>query len=240
VGGPLKAIKALCLSPYRLRFGSETGTFPRFGGGRILDVGCGTGDYLAGMSALGWQCFGCDVSEGALAVARRRLPRATLYHGTLDDVPFEGNVFDAVTLWHSLEHLEEPLGSLKRIRDLLVTDGRLRVAVPNIDSWEAKLLGARWAGLDVPCHLFFFSDMTLSALAQKAGFEDVHARPQVHPSTVSDSLDLWVDDVRGARQSLQRRWLYYLLFPLATVSYACGNWACLELTARKGRSGGRR
>src|SRR5256712_1025885 len=119
--GLFKVIKTLCLLPYRLRFGLETGIFPPFGGGRVLDIGCGTGDYLAAMSAVGWQCFGCEVSEAALSVARRRLPQATLYHVALDEIPVERDSFEAVTLWHTLEHLEDPLGALQRIRGLLVT-----------------------------------------------------------------------------------------------------------------------
>ena len=239
-GWPFKAIKWLCLLPYRLRFGSEAGTFLPFGGGRVLDIGCGTGDYLAAMSALGWQCFGCEVSEAALTVAHRRLPQATLYHGTLDEIPVERDSFEVVTLWHTLEHLEDPLKALKRIRDLLVTDGRLLVALPNIDSLEAKVFGRRWLEMDIPGHLFYFSLETLRMLLEKAGFKCTGSRPQVHPSTVSDSLDFCLDDLWGVKESRQRRWLYYMLFPVTAASYALGNWGCIELAAVKGKAEGLR
>ena len=238
--GLFKVIKTLCLLPYRLRFGLETGTFPPFGGSRVLDIGCGTGDYLAAMSALGWQCFGCEVSEAALTVARRRVPEATLYHGTLDEIPLEHDSFEAVTLWHALEHLEDPLKALKRIRDLLVTDGRLLVALPNIDSLEAKVFGRRWLEMDIPGHLFYFSLETLRMLLEKAGFKCAGSRPQVHPSTVSDSLDFCLDDLWGVKQSRQRKWLYYMLFPVTAASYALGNWGCIELAAVKGKAEGLR
>src|SRR5438093_4344291 len=239
-GGLFKTARALCLLPYRLRFGSETGTFRPFGGGRVLDIGCGTGDYLAAMSALGWQCFGCEVSEAALSVARRKLPQATLYHGTLDEIPLERDSFEAVTLWHTLEHLEDPLKALKRIRDLLVSDGRLLVAVPNIDSLEAKVLGRRWLEMDIPGHLFYFSLETLRVLLEKAGFKCTGSRPQVHPSTVSDCFDFCLADLWGVGQSRQRKWLYYVLFPVTAASYALGNWGCIEISALKGKAAGLR
>jgi len=231
--GIFKVIKTLCLLPYRLRFGLETGTFPPFGGGRVLDIGCGTGDYLAAMSALGWQCFGCEVSEAALTVARRRLPQATLYHGTFEEISLKHDFFDAVTLWHTLEHLEDPLGILKHIHDLLVPNGRLVVAVPNIGSFEARIFRTRWDGIDVPYHLYLFSIESLRRLLQTAGFELIHVRPQAHPSTFSDSVGFFLDDLMGVKQSKQRLWLYYALYPFVTLSYAIANWDCIELTAVK-------
>jgi 2-polyprenyl-3-methyl-5-hydroxy-6-metoxy-1,4-benzoquinol methylase len=189
------------------------------------------------MASLGWECSGVDVSETALDVARRRLPGATLYHGTFDEVPLERDSFEVVTLWHTLEHLHDPLAALKRVRDLLVRNGRVIVAVPNIDSFEAKVLGKRWAGLDIPYHLFFFSAHTVSSLLNDAGFESLSLRPQVHPSTVSDSLDFFLDEFLGARQWRQRRWLYYLLFPAVVASYVLGNWGCIELTAVRASRG---
>lgn len=233
-GGCLfRAVRTLCLLPYRLRFGHESGTFPPFGQGRVLDVGCGTGDYLAAMSALGWQCAGCDISATAAQVTRRRLPHAKIYDGTVDELPFKPDSFETVSLWHTLEHLQDPLGALKRIHDLLVPGGRLIVAVPNIDSLEARILGIRWAEIDIPGHLFFFSVKTLRALLEKAGFTCKRIRPQVHPSTVSDSLGFLLDDFLGIERSRQLLWLYYLLFPLTAVSYAFGNWGCIEVVASK-------
>ncbi len=232
-GHLLRFIKKLCLLPYRLRFGDEGGTSLPFGEGRLLDVGCGIGDYLTAMAPLGWECFGCDVSEPALKVARSRLPKATLVCGTLEECAFQPASFAAVTLWHTLEHLEDPLGTLEHVYRLLVPDGRLVLATPNIASLEARMLGSRWAGIDVPFHLFIFSVETLRALVKKAGFECTRLRPQVHPSTVSDALDFYLDDLLRVKQWRQRMLLYYLLYPATAISYVLGNWGCLELTAVK-------
>ena len=235
-----KAIRSGCLLPYRLRYGSETGMFKPFGQGRLLDVGCGAGDYLAAMASLGWECSGIDASETALSLAHGKVPGARLHRGTLESAALPRQAFEVVTLWHTLEHLPDPLKALDRIHDLLTPQGRLLVAVPNIDSFEAKVLGSRWLEMDIPGHLYYFSLKTLRALLEKAGFECARSRPQIHPSTVSDSLDFYLDDLLGVRQSRQRRWLYYMLFPVIAASYALGNWGCIELEAVKGRAEGLR
>ena len=223
VGGFLKAIRALCMVPYRLRFGREDGYLSPFGESRLLDIGCGTGDYLATMAKRGWQCLGCDVSGPALSLARRKVPNATLYHGRTEDLPFQPNSFEAVSLWHALEHLEDPPGVLRYIHDLLVPGGTMIIAVPNIDSWEARVLGKRWVEIDIPGHLHFFSRTTLSALLERMGFECVRVRPQIHPSTVSDSLGFFLDDLLGVKRARQRMLFYYVLFPLSVASCALGN-----------------
>jgi SAM-dependent methyltransferase len=235
-----RAIRYGCLLPYRLRYGSQTGTFAPFGQGRLLDVGCGTGDYLVTMASLGWKCSGIDVSETALSLAHGKVPGAKLHRGTVENAPFPRQGFEVVTLWHTLEHLPDPLKALDRIHDLLAPAGRLLVAVPNIDSFEAKVLGSHWLEMDIPGHLYYFSLKTLRTLLEKAGFKCAQSRPQIHPSTVSDSLDFYLDDLLGVRQSRQRRWLYYMLFPLIAASYAFGNWGCIELAAVKASAEGPR
>jgi SAM-dependent methyltransferase len=236
----VKAIRYGCLLPYRLRYGIETGTLKPFGRGRLLDVGCGAGDYLAAMASLGWECSGIDVGETALSLAHGKVPGARLHRGSIESASFPRQAFEVVTLWHTLEHLPDPLKTLDRIHNLLAPEGRLLVAAPNIDSFEARVLGSRWLEMDLPGHLYYFSLKTLRALLERAGFECARSRPQVHPSTVSDALDFYLDDLLGVRQSRQRRWLYYMLFPVIAASYALGNWGCIELTAVKARAEGLR
>ena len=216
-----------------MTFGNESGTFPPFGRGRLLDVGCGIGDYLASMAALGWQCSGCNVSEAALKIASRKLPNARLYCKTLEELPFERDAFEAISLWHTLEHLPEPLLTLKRLYDMVVPGGRLVIAVPNIESFEAQILGKYWVEADIPGHLFFFSVRTLKSLVAKAGFKCLYVRPQVHPSSVSDSVDFFLDDLLGVKRSRQRMAVYHALFASTVMSYVLGNWGCIELVATK-------
>jgi 2-polyprenyl-3-methyl-5-hydroxy-6-metoxy-1,4-benzoquinol methylase len=233
VTGIAAVLKDLCLVPYRLRYGNERGSFPPFGGKRLLDVGCGTGEYVASMAALGWRCTGIDISETAVATARRRVPDATFVRGAPGDEKFDGAFFDAVTLWHTLEHVPSPSDVVDWVSRLLVPGGRAVVGVPNFGSLEARLLGRRWIEIDVPGHLFFFTPTTLSALLRDGGFEIERIRPQVHPSSLTESLGFVLDDVRGVPIAKSRTWLYYLLYPLVVASYVMGNWGCIEVSAVK-------
>lgn len=232
-GAWIQGLKALCLLPYMTRFGKEGFHLRPFGRGRLLDVGCGTGDFLRQASALGWSCTGCDVSETALRKARERVPGAKLLVGTLEPLTLPPSSFEVVTLWHTLEHLPHPLGTLREIHRLLAPEGKLVAAVPNLDSWEARILGSRWMEIDIPGHLFFFSPKSLRGLLLTAGFADVRLRPQVHPSSVSDALGFYLDDLTRAPRPRQRMWLYYALYPVTALSYAAGNWGCIEATAEK-------
>lgn len=233
-GQLFRTAKTLSLLPYRARFGVEGVLFPPFGQARLLDIGCGTGEYLAAMARCGWRSSGCDISDAALAQARLKLPYAQFYRGALEDLPFGPGSFEVVSLWHTLEHLPDPRNALERVYWLLVPGGRVIIATPNLDSVEAYLLGVRWAEIDIPGHLFFFSKASLHALVRETGFDVISVRPQVHPSSVSDAVDFLLDDLLGIARLRQRRLLYYALFPLTAMSYVLGNWGCIELIATKG------
>jgi SAM-dependent methyltransferase len=89
--------------------------------------------------------------------------------GAIDQLDFPAASFDLVTFWHVLEHLEDPKLALIEARRILKTDGRLMVAVPNIESLQAWLFGDVWLHLDVPRHRWHFSPRTLAAVADRCG-----------------------------------------------------------------------
>jgi SAM-dependent methyltransferase len=140
--------------------------------GRILDVGCGVGHFLNGMKRRGWQVFGTEVSEEAAAYARERFD-LEVFVGPLEQAEFPAACFDAVTLWHVLEHLHDPLATLREINRLLKNDGLLVFAIPNWDSVDARLFGEFWVGLDMPRHLYTFPHPALEKLLAKTGFKIV-------------------------------------------------------------------
>lgn len=163
--------------------------------GRLLDVGCAMGGFLLGMRAQeGWTVAGVEVNQ---AVARAATARHDLdiFAGTLEEARYPDASFDAVTMWDVLEHLHDPFSSLKEIHRILRADGIVVIRVPNLASWDAKLFGSTWAGLDAPRHLYIFTPETLSALVEKAGFQVVeHSCAIGSYMTFVLSIRFWLTD----------------------------------------------
>ena len=137
--------------------------------GKILDVGCETGDFLFKMKEKGWEVYGVDISEDACKLAREKL-KIDVYNCELEQCSFPAGFFDIVTLWHSLEHVPNPNQILKEINRILKTDGILVLEVPNIANPVFKLTKECYFALDVPRHLYHFSPETLEAILAKNGF----------------------------------------------------------------------
>ncbi len=136
---------------------------------RVLDVGCGDGSFL---QALGESdCVGLDYSLSALRACRARGLCAV--RGQPGAPPFRAGTFSLITMFHFLEHVSPPDPVLAAVRDLLAPDGDLVVQVPNRDSLQARALGRRWIGYDVPRHLVDFSADSLRGTLGRCGFEIV-------------------------------------------------------------------
>lgn len=143
--------------------------------GRILDVGCGPGHMLAALQDLGWEVEGLEVSEQAASVARERygLP---MHVGSMADLVGTSYGFDVITMWDVLEHVRDPNRVVEGVYSLLNGNGMLIIRVPNIGSLEARLFNKHWTGLDVPRHLYHFSERSLSQLLSRRGFRIAHKR----------------------------------------------------------------
>lgn len=141
---------------------------PWVGQGRLLDVGCGTGSYLASMAALGLSVTGVDLFEDVAreVSARYGIP---VHAGELPAVDLPPGSFDIVTLWHMVEHLPNPGQVIARARELLAPGGVLMLGVPVYDCDEEALLGAAWLGYDVPRHLLTFSRARLKSFLTELG-----------------------------------------------------------------------
>jgi 2-polyprenyl-3-methyl-5-hydroxy-6-metoxy-1,4-benzoquinol methylase len=146
--------------------------FPYRGAGDLLDVGCGGGRFLERMREFGWNVTGIDL---AADVARRVEQRTGIrvHAGTLPHPDLKPQSFDAVTLWHVLEHVPDPRGLLNCAADLLRPNGLLVIEVPNIASWSFAEFGANWAALELPRHLQHFDPETLSAMLPAGRFRNV-------------------------------------------------------------------
>jgi len=142
---------------------------------RLLDFGCGGGALLAWARGRGWDVTGLDVSAAAVAGVRADLGVRALV-GTLPHPDLRPASFDAVTMWHALEHVHDPLAVLAEARRLLVPGGRLVAAVPNIASAAFGWFGPAWYGLDLPRHLTHFTPPTLRRMVERAGLRVLEVR----------------------------------------------------------------
>jgi SAM-dependent methyltransferase len=143
------------------------------GPGRVLDVGCGRGVLLQEFRRRGWEVQGTELSEGAATYAREAL-QIPVEIGDLETIGFPPNYFDAITLWHVLEHVANPRALLAEIHRVLKPDGVLLVAVPNFGSLEARVSKDKWFHLDVPRHVTHFSQATLEQALYESGFDIRH------------------------------------------------------------------
>lgn len=133
---------------------------------RVLDVGCGDGTFLNAAQKRGWQIAGTELNAG------RFKDSALEIYEDLRDVKatFGANSFDAVTMWHTLEHFKNPREVLETAFELLTSDGILLVAVPNARGFQARIFGKHWLHLDVPRHLFHFDFNSLELILTQTNF----------------------------------------------------------------------
>jgi len=170
-------------------------------GGSLLDVGCATGDFLSLMSEDGrWNVWGVEADPQAAGCATR-VAGAEVVCGRAEDVDYPPSSFDVVTMWHVLEHLHDPKRALRRVRRALRHDGVLIVAVPVLDSVDARLFGRYWSGYDVPRHLSTFSMATLSSMLVAAGFSSINFESFIGGyDAFGISVGFWADERIRARR----------------------------------------
>jgi len=167
-------------------------------GQRLLDLGCATGNFLHMMQRSSqWQVKGVDPSPEATRYARERRG-LDVFTGELTEARYPDGYFDVVTLWQVIEHLHDPKGTLSEIRRILKPGGLLLISTPNLQSWDARLFGRYWAGLDAPRHLYVFSSQTLGRLLNATGFRvDGMYNLNQYYSPFARSMQFWLDEHLG-------------------------------------------
>jgi SAM-dependent methyltransferase len=138
-------------------------------GGRVVDVGAGSGWLVEHLAALGWQAEGLDMDPRVVEQARAR--GLAMRAGGLAEQRNAEASFDAVTMAHSIEHVHEPVAWLAEARRVLKAGGRLALATPNTRSLLHRRFGEHWFALDPPRHLHLFNREALAAALGRAGFE---------------------------------------------------------------------
>lgn len=144
--------------------------FPKHG--RLLEVGCSYGGFLAEARSKGWDVTGVELSETSADHARSLGLR--IFSGSLpDQMPHLGAPYDVLVMFHVIEHVPDPLALLELCRKLIKPHGLLVLKTPNVESSIAKLTGASWHWISPPAHLYLYSPATLKKLIAKAGYRTV-------------------------------------------------------------------
>jgi SAM-dependent methyltransferase len=145
--------------------------------GQLLDVGAGTGFFLNEMKTHGWQVSGTEKSDDARNFVKKEF--GVELGGPEQLFQFENESFDAITLWHVLEHIHRVDENMQAFSRLLKPDGKLIIAVPNHTSCDARHYKEFWAAWDVPRHLWHFGPGQMKLFGEKHGFQlqSLHSMP---------------------------------------------------------------
>ncbi len=143
-------------------------------GKNLLDIGCGTGDFLKKAQKNNWKISGIEPNEKARTMANKKTNNSVF--GVEALLKFEAYSFDVITLWHVLEHLPSLENQMTMFKKLLKPNGVLIIAVPNYKSYDAKHYAEFWAAFDVPRHLWHFNKVSVSKLVAKFQMEVVKTK----------------------------------------------------------------
>jgi SAM-dependent methyltransferase len=170
-------------------------------GGALLDLGCSSGGFLAGLASSSWALHGIEMSAAAAAKAQRKCG-AKVYVGDILDAPFPRSSFDAITCFHVFEHLYHPREVLAKVYDWLKPNGIFYVMVPNIDSAGSRIFKSYWYALELPRHLSFFSPKSLRELAQSVGLQEISIT--THREVFIEASARYILDERLRRIGIRR------------------------------------
>jgi SAM-dependent methyltransferase len=204
--------------------------------GRMLDVGCGTGDALKRYAANGWSVCGINfaITAGRTTLFGTNIPVI------LDDFlshDFGGERFDYIRMNHTLEHLPQPRATLAKAFGLLRPGGTLLVAVPNSDSWAYRRFGEHWWNYGVPCHLYVYNRGSIEKMLKSVGFEVCRFTLNSDYASITGSLQIMLNRNSGLPSNVG--WLFRSKL-LRVCAHVCaklldllGRGDCMEITVRR-------
>ena len=141
----------------------------------LLDVGCGTGDFIQLALDNNWNVSGIEPNDQARKIANKKTNNSVFEIEQL--LKFEANSFDVITLWHVLEHLPNLEEHISVFNNLLKPNGTIIIAVPNYKSYDAKHYKEFWAAFDAPRHLWHFNKESISKLVSKEFMKVIKIKP---------------------------------------------------------------
>ncbi len=143
---------------------------------RLLELGCGFGDFLVEARARGFQVEGLEYSTHSTRVANARLGSDVVRSGSLESASSPGDAYDIIAAFDVIEHVRDPVDSLHRVYSALKSGGIVAIVTPSLDSWSRRLLGRHWMEYKTE-HLTYFSRKSLERLLKNAGFTAIDFLP---------------------------------------------------------------
>jgi 2-polyprenyl-3-methyl-5-hydroxy-6-metoxy-1,4-benzoquinol methylase len=139
----------------------------------VIEIGCGDGHLCAELNAEGWpEVLGLDVSRTRIQRARRLYPKLPFFDQPLQALGLARASVDVIVMEAVIEHLPQPVDTLREFREYLAPGGRIVLTTPNMDSGEFRFLRKRWTSMLAPhAHIFLFSPASMRRLFEKAGLQ---------------------------------------------------------------------
>lgn len=184
--------------------------------GRILDIGCGSGQTLLQLASIGWDVYGMDIDASAIQIARQ-LGLKNVFVGSVSDMrKYQDNFFDAIRLYHVIEHLENPELCIQLAYKKLKPGGELIIGTPNAASLLAKVARMYWMNLDAPRHLFLFTPRTLDTMLRKNRFKK--------PTVSFYSVGGWIGSIQYVTEELLKRKVDLINQPVLVLLFLPFEW----------------
>ena len=183
-------------------------------GGKIMDVGCGSGDTLVLLKQIGWDVYGLDIDSRAIGLAEKRGLANIQLGGYISLKDYPDNYFDAIRLYHVIEHLDDPVLCLQLIKKKLKKHGQLILGTPNGASVLATIGKQYWYNLDAPRHLYIFSPKTLGIILSREKFQ-VHTVRFCSGGGILGTLQyIWNEVLHKKISFINNTFLVACLFPI--------------------------
>jgi SAM-dependent methyltransferase len=195
--GPYKSVHSSTettppISPWKRQAGFGVQNIPDILPGRMLELGCASGNYMARMRAAGWEVEGIEFSPSAAATARERGFNVKV--GAVENAENPQSKYKMIVAWMVLEHLHEPVRVLNRLLNWVEPNGYLVFSVPDAGAFERQLFGDAYYGLQLPSHLYHYSPQTIRKVLNASGWEAVRFFWQPNSNSLIRSVEYKLED----------------------------------------------